>query len=196
MSALTDAARAVELAADALRRELETPTEWVGGEHGATARDAARMVNRLIAAVHHHDAEIVRADTKWHIRYGSATDYAIRHAALIEPESPMNRTTGGSMPEVEVRFADGPTVRIARYSVATVTAAGLVVVEGFIASSTGQPRSGDGVRLSYLGIPGRGALVDVTASVELFSRLGVPHIRICTTHVSNLNASTDDGMNS
>lgn len=47
-------------------------------------------LDALVAAVRHHDAEVVRADTG-HIRYGSAEEYAIRHAALIDPASPMNR---------------------------------------------------------------------------------------------------------
>ena len=76
MTALSDAERAVVRAQAAVVRELN--------------REAAQVVDALIAAVRHHDAEIVRADTG-HIRHGSAEEYAIRHAALIEPTSPMSR---------------------------------------------------------------------------------------------------------
>lgn len=84
-------------------------------------------------------------------------------------------------PEVEVRYAGGPTIRITGYSVTTDAETGLIVVEGFITSRTGQPPSGDTVRLAYLGIPGRGALADITATVKVFSRLEVLNIRIRTT---------------
>lgn len=42
-------------------------------------------LDELIAAVRRHDAELVRSDTD-HIPYGSATEYAERHAALIDPD--------------------------------------------------------------------------------------------------------------
>jgi predicted secreted Zn-dependent protease len=60
VSTLDDAARAVGRVAATLRRELENPTEWISGEHGASERDARRMVDHLIAAVRAHDAEIAR----------------------------------------------------------------------------------------------------------------------------------------
>lgn len=173
MTALSDAAQAVEYAAAGVRRELEKPTEWVTGEVGASAEDATRLVDKLIAAVRHHDAEVVRADAG-HIRYGSATEYAERHANLISPAA-------DAPPEVEVRYAGGPTIRIAGFTVKTDAGTGLVVVEGFITSRTGQPLPGDAVSLAYLGIPGRGALMDIEARVELFTRLDVLNIRIRTT---------------
>lgn len=180
MSALEAAARAVEHARVALLRELRNPTEWVSGEHGCDDREAEHLVRTLVSAVRAHDAEIVRADIG-HIRYGSATEYAIRHAALIDPDSPMSKTKAEWAPEVEVRFGDGQAARIAGFSVTTEAATGLVAVEGFVASSAGQLPRGDAVRLAYLGIPSRGALADITASVELFTRLDVLHIRIRTT---------------
>lgn len=178
MTALDDAAQAVTRARAAVVRELTAPTEWVDGEHGSTDRDAHRLVDALIAAVRHHDAEVVRdfAEQEDRRRWTtSATVYVhgIRDAA--------DRLRPGWASEVEVRYADGPTVRIARSSVMTEAETGLVVVEGFVASSAGQPRSGDAVRLAYVGIPGRGALADITASVELFTRMTVLHIRIRTT---------------
>ncbi|ONK10346.1 hypothetical protein [Streptomyces sp. MP131-18] len=42
-------------------------------------------IDAAIDAFAHELAEEVRADTR-HIRYGSATDYANRHADLIDPE--------------------------------------------------------------------------------------------------------------
>lgn len=62
MTALEDAARAVERAQAALLRELASPTEWIGGEYGCDEREAQRLVNTLTAAVRHHDAEILRAE--------------------------------------------------------------------------------------------------------------------------------------
>ncbi len=84
MTALDDAARAVAEA----RRDV---CEWLYPLAASTADKARAAVDRLEAAVRAHDAEIVRADTG-HIRYGSATEYAIRHAALIHPDSPMSKT--------------------------------------------------------------------------------------------------------
>lgn len=63
MTALEDAAKAVERTRAALMRELASPTEWTSGEYGCDEREAHRLANNLVAAVRHHDAEIVRADT-------------------------------------------------------------------------------------------------------------------------------------
>jgi len=172
------AAKAVKYARASLLRELRNPAEWVSGEHGCDDRESERLTDALIAAVRHHDAEIVRdfAEQEDRRRWtASATVYVhgIRAAA--------DRLRPGWASEVEVRYVGGPTIRIACYSVTAEAATGTVVVEGFITSSTGSPSRGDAVRLAYLGIPGRGALADITASVELFTRLDVPHIRIRTT---------------
>lgn len=167
MTALSDAERAVAEARSALIRRLHPWTVPPG--------QADEITDALIAAVRHHDAEKVRdfAEQEDRRRWTtSATVYihGIRAAAdRLHPEW---------IPEVEVRFAGGPTIRVARYSVMTDATTGLIVVEGFIASPAVRPPSGDAVRIAYLGIPGRGALADITARVDLFSRLKVPHIRI------------------
>jgi hypothetical protein len=168
VTALSDAAQAVE---DARERLVGWTLVALPNEPGFAG--AERLADNLIAAVRHYDAETVRADTG-HIRYGSATDYAERHANLLSPAA-------DAPSEVEVRYVGGPSIRIAGYSVTTDAETGTVVVEGFVASQTGQPQRGDAVHLAYVGIPGRGALADVTASVELFTRLDVLHIRIRTT---------------
>lgn len=62
MTALEDAAKAVERAQAALLRELRNPTEWIGGEHGCDEREARRLVDALVNAVRHHDAELLRAE--------------------------------------------------------------------------------------------------------------------------------------
>lgn len=158
MTALSDAEQAVAEARDAAFREKTLPS-----------------LDRLIRAVRHHDAERVRAMDP--IEIALAGQYAggdITSALAIASKA-------DAPSEVEVRYASGPTIRIAGYSVTTDATTGLVVVEGFIVSRTAQPHSGDAVRIAYLGIPGRGALADIAASVELFSRLGVLNIRIRTT---------------
>lgn len=71
---IEDAAHAVQEAREAAFRDCTLAT-----------------INRLVNAVRAHDATIVRADTG-HIPYGSAEEYAIRHAALIDPTSPLRRT--------------------------------------------------------------------------------------------------------
>ena len=103
MTALSDAAKAV---VEARSRVIVYLTNA-----GLSAPRAAANADALIAAVRHHDAEVVRADTG-HIRYGSATDYAERHANLLSPAA-------DASPEVEVRYTGGPTIRIAGYSVTT-----------------------------------------------------------------------------
>lgn len=119
----------------------------------------------LVRAIRHHDAETVRDLSR--------QGYSAQEAAKkIDPETSS---------EVEVRFAGGEAVRIACFSVTTEAATGMLTVEGFVVSSVGQPPHGDAVRVAYLGIPGRGALADITASVQTFSRLDVLHIRISTT---------------
>lgn len=161
MTALDDAARAVAEA----RRDVHEFFVLLA----ATEADKARaVVARLEAAVRHHDAETMRALPL------SGVEAGVRDALATQVDP--NET-----PAVEVRYAGGPTIRIARYSVTADAETGRIVVEGFIAFRTGQPHSGDTVRIAYLGIPGRGALMDVDASVELFSRLEVLHIRIRTT---------------
>jgi hypothetical protein len=165
VTALDDAAQAVAEA----RRDVHEFFVLLA----ATEADRARaVVARFEAAVRHHDAEVVRA-YKGALNGSEWPDFA---ASLIHREA-----GGDAPPEVEVRYVGGPTIRIAGFSVTTGAETGLVVVEGFITSRTGQPRSGDAVRLAYLGIPGRGALADITASVELSTRLTVLNIRIRTT---------------
>jgi hypothetical protein len=134
---------------------------------------AERAADALIAAVRHHDAEVVRALGLESMVGQYARDTI---AALIEPAFPTD-----SYPEVEVRFADGPTVRVSRFEVTTDATTDSLVVEGLIATPGVRPPSGDVVRITYLGIPGRGAVADITARVDLFSRLTVSHIRIGTT---------------
>lgn len=170
MSALSDAEKAVTEARQEVREFL-----WpLPAPEADRARDA---IGRLEAAVRLHDAEIVRdfaerEDKRTWTTSGTVYVHGIRGAAdRLRPEWES---------EVEVRYAAGPTIRIARHSVTTDAGAGSILVEGFIASSNGQPPSGDAVRLAHLGIPGRGALYDITASVELFTRLDVLHARIRT----------------
>jgi hypothetical protein len=144
--------------------------------HGDTVHpDALRLaLDALVAAVRRHDAEIVRA-------LGPETmvgQYA--RDTIAERLEPTSRTCE-QHPEVEVRFADGPTIRVSRFEVTADAATGQIVVEGFIATPALHPPSGDAVRIAYLGIPGRGARADIVARVDLFSRLTVPHIRIRTT---------------
>jgi hypothetical protein len=122
-------------------------------------------IAHLIAAVRRHDAETVRALA----RQGSSAQEA---AAKL---------TAGEAREAEVRFDNGPTVRLTRYTVTTERSTGMVTIEGSVASSTGQPSAGTAVRLAYLGIPGRGALADITASVDVFTRLAATRLRIRTT---------------
>jgi hypothetical protein len=132
-------------------------------------------LDALVAAVRHHDAEVVRAIDP--IEIALAGQYAGGDIACT-----LGSATRTDVPsEVEVRYDDGLTVRVAGFSVTTDAATGTVVVEGFITSRTGQPHSGDAVRLAYVGIPGRGALADIEARVDLFTRLEVLNIRIRTT---------------
>lgn len=70
------------------------------------------------------------------------------------------------LPEVEVRYAYGPALRLADFTVTTDAETGRVDVVGRPTTSTAWPPPGDAVPLTYLGIPGRGALADVTARIE------------------------------
>lgn len=60
----------------------------VWGERCTTQEAFEAAIAGLIRAVRHHCAETVRADTG-HIRYGSAMDYANRHAALLDLGAPV-----------------------------------------------------------------------------------------------------------
>lgn len=76
----------------AVAEALRDVHESLNGLSAFAAEETRRRIDRLILAVLKDAAEVVRADTG-HVRYGSATDYANRHAALIDPDSPMNRIT-------------------------------------------------------------------------------------------------------
>lgn len=62
----------------------------VWGERCTTPEAFEAAIAGLIRAVRRHCAETVRADAG-HIRYGSATDYANRHAALLDLGAPAER---------------------------------------------------------------------------------------------------------
>lgn len=172
MTALSDAERAVAEA----RRDVHDYFVLLAATNADLARAA---VSRLEDAVRRHDMEVVRA---LHYEPGSDTiKDAWKDGQESAADAIADRLRPGPFPEVEVRFVGGPTVRIARFTVTTEAEVGLVAVEGFLSSWTGYPNSGDAVRIAYLGIPGRGALADITASVAVYTRMEVLNIRIRTT---------------
>lgn len=116
-------------------------------------RPCDQTIDALITAVRAWDAEVVRA-----LPLADFPD-DVREVVASRVEAP-------PPPEVEVRYAYGPALRLADFTVTTDAETGRVDVVGRPTTSTAWPPPGDAVPLTYLDIPGRGALADVTARIE------------------------------
>lgn len=135
-----------------------------------------QTIDSLITAVRAHAAEQQREAIR-------KTDDPVFYEGeagwlpdLIDPKAAV------LVPEVEVRYAYGPVMRLADFTVTTdADHPGRLDVVGRLTSGTAWPQPGDAVPLAHLGIPGRGALADVAARIELSSRDDDTLVRIRVT---------------
>lgn len=86
--------------------------------------------------------------------------------------------TGCDPADVVARYDDGLTIRLRGVTVDADAATGRLEVAGWLTPGSAPWRAGDGIRLAHLGIPGRGALADITAGITVSMRLNVIHVRI------------------